>query len=90
MNQSNAVQTDNPDESLWDSPAKPEGKQSNSTKPTYQEQQQRDESLRQELQSVRQVNEAIEGVVQSLRKAKDNMKVRIEAIVHLLSTDQSH
>lgn len=31
--------------------------------------------LRQELASVRKVNEAIEGVLGSLEKAKDNMKV---------------
>lgn len=60
------------DESLWDSPSKPEPYPA---KPTYQEQEERDGSLRQELDHVRQVNEAIEGVIQSLRKAKDNMKV---------------
>ena len=77
MNRPNSLKHDDIDESLWDSPSKPEaaGKQSNGTKPTYQEQQERDEGLRQELHSVRQVNEAIEGVIQSLRKAKDNMKV---------------
>ena len=73
------------DESLWDSPAKPThdqtqspkatSKQPTTTRPTYQEQQAREESLRQELESVRRVNEAIEGVIQSLAKAKDNMKV---------------
>ncbi len=77
MDRSKPSRSDDSDESLWDSPSKPEGagKQSNAAKPTYQEQQERDEGLRQELQSVRQVNEAIEGVIQSLRKAKDNMKV---------------
>lgn len=74
------------DESQWDSPAtftrnggkmpKTDGKQPNTNKPTYQEQQEREASLRQELQSVRQVNEAIEGVIHSLGKARDNMKVR--------------
>ncbi|KIX02984.1 uncharacterized protein Z518_06534 [Rhinocladiella mackenziei CBS 650.93] len=69
------------DESLWDSPAKPaaepskaSGKHPNPSRPTYQEQEAREDTLRQELQSVRQVNEAIEGVIQSLEKAKDNMK----------------
>ncbi len=77
MDRSKPSRSDDLDESLWDSPSKPEGtgKQSNAAKPTYQEQQERDEGLRQELQSVRHVNEAIEGVIQSLRKAKDNMKV---------------
>jgi len=35
----------------------------------------REEALRQELASVKKVNEAIEGVLQSLEKAKANMKV---------------
>ena len=35
----------------------------------------RDDALRQELASVRKVNEAIEGVLASLQKAKTNMKV---------------
>ena len=35
----------------------------------------RDDVLRQELASVRKVNEAIEGVLASLQKAKTNMKV---------------
>jgi hypothetical protein len=74
---SDTTQTAKLDESLWDSPSKPEGtgKQSKTVKPTYQEQQEHDQALRQELHSVRQVNETIEGVVQSLRKAKDNMQV---------------
>lgn len=74
------------DESLWDSPAKPaaegppvNGKQSTTGKPTYQEQQEREANLRQELESVRQVNETIEGVIQSLAKAKDNMKVLLNS-----------
>ena len=77
MSRMNSSHDDDLDESLWDSPSKPEaaGKQPNAAKPTYQEQQDRDEVLRQELQSVRQINEAIEGVILSLRKAKDNMKV---------------
>jgi hypothetical protein len=72
-----SMHNDDLDGSLWDSPSKPEGtnKQGHATKPTYQEQQERDETLRQELESVRQVNEVIEGVIHSLRKAKDNMKV---------------
>ncbi len=71
-------QVDDMDESLWDSPATAHqdgGKLPNTNKSTYQELQEREESLKQELHSVRQVNEAIEGVIQSLGKAKDNMKV---------------
>lgn len=80
------------DESLWDSPAKPSHIGSGETprsftkhgdvgKPTYQEQQEREQSLRRELESVRQVNEAIEGIIQSLNKAKDNMKVCQNSLV---------
>ncbi len=79
------LRSDDVDESLWDSPAKaasnPEGTPKASTKnakpsrPTYQEQQERGESLHRELEGVRQVNETIEGLIQSLNKAKDNMKV---------------
>ncbi len=77
---------DDIDESLWDSPVKPVAKaksDSNSinakpgtaSKPTYEEQQSHDASLRQELASVRKVNETIEGVIESLERAKGNMKV---------------
>ncbi|EXJ83027.1 hypothetical protein A1O3_06844 [Capronia epimyces CBS 606.96] len=45
----------------------------NSSRPTYEEQSAREENLHRELESVRQVNDAIEGVIQSLGKAKDNM-----------------
>ena len=41
----------------------------------------REANLRQELASVRKVNEAIEGVIESLNKAKANMKVGAENIV---------
>ncbi|OCT49128.1 putative DASH complex subunit Duo1 [Cladophialophora carrionii] len=91
MNHRNALPVDGLDESLWDSPSKPEdtSKQAHLTKPTYQEQRERDESLRQELESVRQVNEAIQGVTLSLRKAKDNMKTvnnTVSAASALLNT----
>ena len=75
------------DESLLDSPArlppKPNRQQSGKTaqapRPSYEDQQTRDQSLRQELASVRKVNETIEGVIQSLDKAKTNMKVGLLA-----------
>jgi hypothetical protein len=74
---STSTQNDDLDESFWDSPSKPESssKHANVAKSTYQEQEERDQTLRQELQSVRQVNEAIENVNRSLLRAKDNMKV---------------
>lgn len=80
------------DESLWNSPVKDNATSVPSTKkrdpgyvppraifsarPAYVDQQARDQSLRQELASVRKVNEAIEGVLASLEKAKTNMKAR--------------
>ncbi|KIW92162.1 uncharacterized protein Z519_07146 [Cladophialophora bantiana CBS 173.52] len=79
------------DESLWHAPAEQEavGKSSNAPKYAYQEQEEYEESLRQELQSVRQANEAIEGVIQSLHKAKSNMKTvnnTVSAASSLLNT----
>nr|KAK5440413.1 hypothetical protein LTR18_007701 [Exophiala xenobiotica] len=78
------LRSDDEDESLWDSPAKAGGnvgetpkastKTAKPSRPTYQEQQEREESLHRELEGVRQVNETIEGLIQSLNKAKDNMK----------------
>lgn len=75
------------DESLWESPVK--SAQDNITnedsfkrsipgKPAYVDLQAREDILRQELTNVRKVNEAIEGVIQSLDKAKQNMKVVIQ------------
>lgn len=73
------------DENSWNSPPDPTAfheqtplattKPSHTARPTYLEQQARTESLQQELQNVRKVNEAIEGVVRSLDKAQNHMKV---------------
>ena len=71
------------DESLWDSPVKPAqkankaqlSKTAQTSKPKYEDQEARDQALRRELADVRRVNETIEGVIQSLEKAKTNMKV---------------
>ncbi|KIW10468.1 hypothetical protein PV08_11432 [Exophiala spinifera] len=78
------LRSDDVDPSLWDSPVKSSrdhqdppkssSKSAKSTRPTYQEQEERDAALRRELESVRQVNETIEGLIQSLQKAKDNMR----------------
>ena len=43
----------------------------------YTTEEAREAALRQELESVRNVNKVIEGVVESLQKAKDNMGVCI-------------
>lgn len=42
----------------------------------YTTEEARDAALRRELESIRNVNKVIEGVVESLQKAKDNMEVR--------------
>jgi hypothetical protein len=44
---------------------------------TEEAEKQRDIALRQELENVRKINEVIEGVVESLEKAKSNMGVSI-------------
>ncbi|KAK5010293.1 hypothetical protein LTR28_010760 [Elasticomyces elasticus] len=41
----------------------------------YDAEEARESALRNELESVRSINKAIEGVVESLEKAKDNMEV---------------
>lgn len=42
----------------------------------YTAEEAREEALRRELESIRNVNKVIEGVIESLQKAKDNMAVR--------------
>jgi hypothetical protein len=44
----------------------------------YTTEEAREVALRRELESIRNVNRVIEGVVESLQKAKDNMAVRDE------------
>lgn len=70
------------DESLWDSPVKPTPKSKDqssraaqSGRPENEDQEVRDQALRQELANVRKVNETIEGVLHSLDGAKKNMGV---------------
>jgi hypothetical protein len=70
------------DDSLLDSPVKPAPKSKgqasrpvHAPKPNYEDNETRDAALRQELANVRKVNETIEGVIQSLDKAKTNMNV---------------
>ena len=81
------IQDDDINDSLWDSPVKPAYKVKNdasssnpksrsTSKPTYEEQQSREEHLRQELAIVREVNDTIEGVIESLEHAKGNIKVQ--------------
>jgi hypothetical protein len=44
----------------------------------YTTEEAREAALRRELESIRNVNKVIEGVVESLQKAKDNMAVRVK------------
>lgn len=57
------------------------------TQSTSNSDKSRDEALRQELASVKKVNEAIEGVLQSLEKAKANMKVSREEACQCVPAD---
>jgi hypothetical protein len=74
---------DDMDDSLWDSPVKQNlsAKNTSSTgrkgdvRPSYEDGEGKEAALQRELASVRKVNEAIEGVVQNLERAKANMKV---------------
>lgn len=47
----------------------------------YTTEETREVALRRELESIRNVNKVIEGVVESLQKAKDNMGVRSMSFV---------
>ena len=85
------IQDDDLDEDLWASPSKQTSKKSShraqsSTsglgssesrheETTFEREEARNEALKRELDSVRKVNTAIEGVIETLKKAKDNMKV---------------
>ena len=79
------------DEDLWALPPKSKPKpkpvgrapqpnpQPRTAEPMQERQTAHEEALRRELQSVRKVNEAIEGAIESLAKAKNSMKVCAEA-----------
>ena len=84
---------DDVDEDLWASPSKAASKKSSQgakssasgfgssesriEETAFEKEELRNESLKKELESVRKVNAAIEGVIESLNKARDNMKVWI-------------
>lgn len=57
----------------------------------YTTEEAREAQLRRELESIRNVNKVIEGVVESLQKAKDNMAVSdpASALVAVLSPDRT-
>jgi hypothetical protein len=50
----------------------------------YTTEEAREAALRRELESIRNVNKVIEGVVESLQKAKDNMEVSMPILVECL------
>jgi hypothetical protein len=50
----------------------------------YTTEEAREAALRRELESIRNVNKVIEGVVESLQKAKDNMGVSMPILVECL------
>lgn len=71
---------DSVDEGLWDSPdpAKSSRKPNGSTQQhesRHSSEEVREAALRKELETVRGVNKVIEGVIESLEKAKGNMDV---------------
>ena len=89
---------DDLDDSLWDSPVKPTrtfakestdgpAKLSTGSQPSYADEESREAALKQELASVRKVNEAIEGVLQNLERAKTHMTVRTNLGKRCLYTD---
>jgi hypothetical protein len=93
---------DDIDEDLWRSPSKKDnssnaskGEQSGSSatgpqvhtgKTKYDDGESKEATLRNELQSVRKVNEAIEGVIDSLNKAQSSMKVSLLVLCPLMRT----
>jgi hypothetical protein len=87
---------DDIDEDLWKSPSKKDNSsnaskggqpgssatrpQVHTGKPKYGDGEGKEATLRNELQSVRKVNEAIEGVIDSLNKAQSSMKVSLPVL----------
>jgi hypothetical protein len=98
-----AYNEDDIDEDLWKSPSKKDnnsnaskGEQSGSSatrpqvhtgKTKYDDGESKEATLRNELQSVRKVNEAIEGVIDSLNKAQSSMKVSLPVLSPLRRTE---
>ena len=106
--------SDEDTEDLWASPSKVNGNakagsrsydaeletsHSRNGASSYNEEESRDGALRRELESVRKVNEALEGVLESLDRAKDNMEashsskqcsvVLLTMLLHRLSPERS-
>jgi hypothetical protein len=93
---------DDIDEDLWKSPSSKDyssntskgeqsgssaiGPQGHTAKMKYDDGESKEAILRNELQSVRKVNEAIEGVIDSLNKAQSSMKVSLPVICAMRCT----
>jgi hypothetical protein len=98
-----AYNEDDIDEDLWKSPSKKDnssnaskggqtgssatGTQVHTGKTKYDDGENKETALRNELQSVRKVNEAIEGVIDNLNKAQSSMKVSLPVLCPLRRTE---
>ena len=60
------------------------GSQIHTGKSKYEDGESKEVALRKELENVRKVNEAIEGVIESLDKAKSSMRVSLQVVCPLL------
>jgi hypothetical protein len=88
------IKDDFDDDFLFDSPSEskskaPESKDESKARPAesrFGAEEAREAALKQELENVRKINQIIEGVVDSLEKAKNNMDVshRAEPYLHHL------
>lgn len=85
--------SDEDTEELWNSPsqrrtrpvsqktpASADRLQNQDTKSSLDQEEARELALRNELQTVRNVNQAIEGVLESLERARGNMEVRGDSL----------
>jgi hypothetical protein len=98
--QLHAPNEDDIDDDLWNSPSKRDinskastdeqsgsaagGPQVRTGKSKYEDGESKEAILRNELESVRKVNEAIEGVIESLDKAKSSMRVSLPVFCPLM------
>mgnify|MGYP003622987757 CR=1 FL=1 len=98
-----APNEDDIDEDLWRSPSEKDtqlkaikseqfgsgagGSQLQTGKSKYENGEDKEVELRNELENVRKVNEAIEGVIESLDKAKSSMTVSLPVLCTLIRTN---
>lgn len=77
-----AKTTSRTQQAAHDTPAGAAADKARAKESHYTTAEEREAALRRELESVRNVNKVIEGVVESLEKAKNNMDVRIIIPIH--------